>query len=136
MFLYSTLEKNPLYGLFQRDRADAADPLSMIWYDTTTKGAFWDGLALDNYFNDVNGSWVSMRSSWTDFTGTYVAMKASILTGHQSHGDLDVGDFVIDAMGTRWAGEFGNANYLSSNYVSMNHWKRDERNARRSSIVC
>lgn len=111
MFFYGNLEQNPLYSLFQRDRADAADPLSMLWYDPSVKGAFWDGLPLDNFFSAENGSWVSMRSSWTDFTGTYVAMKSSILTGHQTHGDLDVGDFVIDAMGTRWAGEFGNGEF-------------------------
>ena len=112
MMLYSKLEQNPLYSLFQRDRADASfDPLSMLWYDTTTKGAYWKDLALDNYFDTVNGSWVSMRSSWTDFTGTFVGMKASVLTGHQTHGDLDVGDFVIDAMGVRWAGEYGSGEF-------------------------
>lgn len=118
MFLYSRLENNPLYGLFQRDRADAADPLSMFWYDTSSKGAFWNGLALDYYFNQTSNAWASMRSSWTDFTGTYVAIKASNNTGHQTHGDLDVGDFVIDALGTRWAGEFGSANYLSTDYFT------------------
>lgn len=112
MMLYSKLEQNPIYSLFQRDRADASfDPLSMLWYDTTTKGAYWNGLALDNYFDFVNGSWVSMRSSWTDFTGTFVGMKASVLTGHQTHGDLDVGDFVIDALGVRWAGEYGSGEF-------------------------
>ncbi|PWN87670.1 hypothetical protein FA10DRAFT_268997 [Acaromyces ingoldii] len=118
MFLWSSLAKEPTYALFQRDRADAADPLSMFWYDTTNKGAFWNGLPLDNFFNNTLGSWASMRSSWTDFTGTYVAIKSSNATGHQTHGDLDAGDFVIDALGTRWAGEFGSANYLSTDYFA------------------
>jgi hypothetical protein len=34
-------------------------------------------------------------------------MKAGQLTGHQTHGDLDAGDFVLDALGQRWAGEYG-----------------------------
>lgn len=118
MFLWGALSNNPLYALFQRDRADAADPLSMFWYDTRSKGGFWNGLALDQFFDNNLGQWVSMRSSWTDFSGTYVAMKASNLTGHQAHGDLDAGDFVIDALGTRWAGEFGNGNYLSTDYFA------------------
>ena len=109
----------PLYTLFQRDRADAmGDPLALFWYDASAKGAFWNGLALDKWFSDPRGSWMSMRSSWTNFNGMYVAMKASNLTGHQTHGDLDVGDFVLDAMGTRWAGEYGSAQYLSTNYFS------------------
>ncbi|WFC98515.1 hypothetical protein MYAM1_001243 [Malassezia yamatoensis] len=119
MFLYGQKSKNPRYALFQRDRADASsDPLSMFWYDPTTTGAFWNGLALDQWFNNAQGNWVSMRSSWTDVTGNFIAMKASNATMHQTHGDLDAGDFVIDALGTRWAGEFGSDNYLSKNYFS------------------
>lgn len=118
MFLWGSLSNNPLFALFQRDRADAADPLSMFWYDPRTKGAFWNGMELDRFFNNELGSWASMRSSWTDFTGMYVGIKSSNGTGHQAHGDLDAGDFVIDALGTRWAGEFGNGNYLSSNYFT------------------
>lgn len=111
--------KQPLLTLFQRDRADAlGDPLALFWYDTSATGAFWNSLPLDRYFPDVRGSWMSMRSSWTDFTGLFVAMKASNLTGHQTHGDLDVGDFVIDALGTRFIGEYGSAQYLSPGYFT------------------
>ncbi|WFD02819.1 hypothetical protein MOBT1_001504 [Malassezia obtusa] len=129
MFLYAQKAKNPRYALFQRDRADAAsDPLSMFWYDPATKGAFWNGLALDEWFNNDAGNWVSMRSSWTDVTGNYVAMKSSNATLHQTHGDLDAGDFVIDSLGTRWAGEYGSDNYLSKNYFmseddNADRWK-------------
>lgn len=57
----------------------------MFWYDTTTASGEWsEGLELDHYFNDVNTSWASMRSSWTDNDGLYVAMKASTLMGHQT----------------------------------------------------
>ncbi|PWN27061.1 hypothetical protein BDZ90DRAFT_232623 [Jaminaea rosea] len=116
MFLWAKQYKMPIYGLFQRDRADAADPLSMFWYDTSSKGAFWNGLALDKFFDNELGSWASMRSSWTDTSGTYIGVKSSNATGHQTHGDLDAGDFVFDALGTRWAGEYGSANYLSTDY--------------------
>ncbi|KAK0520455.1 hypothetical protein OC835_007201 [Tilletia horrida] len=125
MFLWARLYQQPLYALYQRDRSDAADPLSMFWYDTTTKGGFWNGLALDNWFNNVQGNWASMRSSWTDFMGTYIGIKASNGTYHQTHGDLDAGDFVFDALGTRWAGEYGNGNYLSYCYFGacqVNGW--------------
>lgn len=81
-------------------------------------GAFWDQMPLDHYFDDNLDQWVSMRSSWTDDTGLYVAMKAGNHTGHQAHGNLDAGDFVLDAMGQRWAGELGSGNYLSDNYFS------------------
>ena len=59
-----------------------------------------------------------MRSSWTDINGLYVAVKAGMLVGHQTHNDLDAGDFVLDALGTRWAGELGSGDYLSTGYFS------------------
>lgn len=113
--------RHPVFTLYQRDRADAlGDPLALFWYDETAKGAFWNGHKLDHYFSKSKGAgnWMSMRSSWTDFNGLFIGMKASKLTGHQTHGDLDAGDFVIDALGTRWAGEFGSAQYLSPGYFS------------------
>ena len=43
-------------------------------------------------------------------------MKSGNHTGHQTHGDLDAGDFVIDAMGVRWAGELGSGDYDADGY--------------------
>lgn len=118
MFLYATESKHPEYALFQREQHDAAEPWSMFWYDATVAGAFWNGLALDHVFEDKLDQWASMRSSWTDFNALHVGIKAGALQGHATHGDLDCGDFVLDALGVRWAGEFGSANYLSDNYFS------------------
>lgn len=84
----------------------------------SVSGAFWTDLALDHVFDDPETSWASFRTSWTDNDGMYVAMKASKLTGHQTHGDLDCGDFVLDAMGQRWAGDLGSADYLGAGYFS------------------
>jgi hypothetical protein len=117
MFMGSAFN-NPAYTLFQRDRNDSPEPWSMFWYDPSVKGAWWDGLELDHYFNDPSDLWVSMRSSWTDNNGLYLAMKAGGLENHQTHGDLDAGDFVIDALGVQWAGEYGSADYLGNGYFS------------------
>jgi hypothetical protein len=118
MFLYSTVYNAPAYALFQRDRIDAADPWSMFWYNPAVEGAFWDGTPLDHNFSNAGDDWASMRSSWTDNDGMYIAMKAGSLVNHQTHGDLDCGDFVLDAMGQRWAGELGSGDYLSTGYFS------------------
>ncbi|KAH9898198.1 chondroitin AC/alginate lyase [Cubamyces lactineus] len=106
----------PEYVLFQRDQHDAPEPWSMFWYDPTVAGAFWDGMPLDHFFDNSTDQWGSMRSSWTDENALYVAMKAGTLQGHQTHNDLDDGDFVIDALGTRWAGELGSGDYNSPGY--------------------
>lgn len=116
MIFYASQFQDPEYALFQRDQRDAAEPWSMFWYDPTIAGAFWDGKALDSFFDNQLDQWASMRSSWTDGDALYVAVKAGNLTGHETHGDLDVGDFVLDALGTRWAGELGSGDYNSPNY--------------------
>ena len=116
MIFYSSQYNAPQYALFQRDQADAAEPWSMFWYDPSISGAFWNGLPLDHGFSFNGDQWVSMRSSWTDMDAMYVATKASRIPGHQAHGDLDCGDFVLDALGTRWAGELGSGDYLSTGY--------------------
>jgi len=116
MMFYGTQYNTPQYTLFQRDRADAPEPWSMFWYDATVSGAFWDGLPLDYAFNNTGDQWVSMRSSWTDMNALYVAIKGGKLQGHQAHGDLDCGDFVLDGQGTRWFGELGSGDYLSTGY--------------------
>ncbi|THH33428.1 hypothetical protein EUX98_g732 [Antrodiella citrinella] len=118
MFLYGDHYNHPEYILHQRDQHDAPEPWSMFWYDPTVSGAFWDNLPLDHFFDDPLTQWASMRSSWTDQNALYVAMKAGKLTGHQTHNDLDLGDFVIDALGTRWAGDLGSADYRSTGYFS------------------
>ena len=118
IIFYGSAYQQPVYTLFQRDRYDAAEPWSMFWYDPSVKGAWWDGLALDHIFQDPSDLWGSFRSSWTDNHGMYMALKAGALLNHQAHGDLDAGDFVIDAMGQRFAGEYGSGDYLSANYFS------------------
>ncbi|CUA69643.1 hypothetical protein RSOLAG22IIIB_04019 [Rhizoctonia solani] len=118
MMFYGSFFNEARYTLFQRDRADAAEPWSMFWYDPSISGAYWDGMPLDHYFDNNLDQWAAMRSSWTDSNALYVAMKSGNHTGHQTHGDLDAGDFVLDAMGQRWAGELGNGDYLSTGYFS------------------
>ncbi|TFY52480.1 hypothetical protein EVG20_g10532 [Dentipellis fragilis] len=118
IIFYGNHYKIAQYMLYQRDQHDAPEPWSMFWYDPTVAGAFWDGLPLDRFFDNGLDQWASMRSSWTDNNALYVAMKAGQLLGHQNHNDLDCGDFVLDAMGTRWAGELGSGDYLSDGYFN------------------
>ncbi|QGA19359.1 hypothetical protein EYB26_007048 [Talaromyces marneffei] len=118
LFFYGTAFNNPSYILYQHDRPDAPDPLSMLWYNPRIEGSWFYDLPLDREFPDPNSAWVSMRSSWTDIKGLFVAMKAGRGLGHQTHGNLDAGDFVLDALGERWAGELCQDNYLSPGYFS------------------
>lgn len=118
MLFYAEQFQMPAYALFQREQADAAEPWSMFWYDPTVSGAFWNGQPLDNFFDNATDQWASMRSSWTDQHALFVAIKGGHDQNHQTHNDLDVGDFVLDALGTRWAGELGSGDYNSPDYFT------------------
>jgi len=118
MIFYGSQYDEARYTLFQRDRPDAAEPWSMFWYDPTVSGAYWDNMDLDMLFDGDSNKWAALRSSWTDPNALYVAMKAGKNQGQQTHNDLDVGDFVLDCLGTRWAGELGSGDYNSPEYFS------------------
>jgi len=118
MLFFGEAFNEPRYTLYQRDREDAAEPLSMFWYNPEVQGDWWDNLALDHYFTNNTDSWSAMRSSWTNTEGTYAAIKAGALTGHQTHGFLDIGTFNYEALGQRWAGGLCQANYLGDGYFS------------------
>ncbi|CAK5274137.1 unnamed protein product, partial [Mycena citricolor] len=80
---------------FNADMADAAEPWSMFWYNPSIKGAFWGTANLSTTSSARARIRASMRSAWTDNNALYVGIKASTLRFHQTHNDLDVGDFVL-----------------------------------------
>lgn len=84
MLFYGDQYATPTYTLYQRDFAEAADPLSMFWYNPQVTGGWYTGLPLDYNFPNLASPWVSMRSSWTDQTGLFAAMKAGPAVGHQT----------------------------------------------------
>lgn len=118
LMLWGSLFNDPRYTLYQRDQYDTSEPWSMFWYDPSVSGTWWDGLSLDHYFQNATDEWACARTNWPDLDGAYWAMKSGALEGHQTHGDLDIGDFVLDAMGQRWFGELGSGQYLADGYFS------------------
>jgi len=118
LLFFGNVFNEPVFTLYQRDRYEAPEPWSMFWYDPTAEGAWWNDLPLDHVFDNSTDTWASFRTSWTDINGMYITLKAGALQGHQTHGDLDAGDFVLDAMGQRFIGEHGSDNYLNPNYFS------------------
>ena len=52
-----------------------------------------------------------MRTSWTDSNAIYVATKGG--SANINHAHMDIGSFIMDANGVRWAMDFGMQNYES-----------------------
>lgn len=66
-----------------------------------------------------------MRSAYLDPDATFAAIKSGY--NYTNHGDLDIGTFVFDAMGERWAEELGPGDYGAPQYfaglVGFGRWQ-------------
>ena len=72
--------------------------------------------ALDNYYSAQ--AVTTMRTDYTDEDSAFVGFKGGI-TG-APHGDLDIGTFVYDIYGIRWATDLGKENYNIGDYWNLN----------------
>ncbi|WGM20263.1 heparinase II/III family protein [Paenarthrobacter sp. OM7] len=61
-----------------------------------------------------------MRSSWTDPRATFVAVKGG--SPDHSHAHMDVGSFVLDADGVRWAVDPGTESYDRMRAAGITLW--------------
>ncbi len=63
---------------------------------------------------------VTMRSAWNDEDAVYVGAKGG--DNQTNHGHLDIGSFVLDAGGVRWATDLGSDNYNLRGYFGRQRW--------------
>jgi len=61
-----------------------------------------------------------LRSSWSDPNAWYVGFKGG--DAHASHGHLDLGSFVLDAQGQRWASDLAGDSYGLPQYFGKLRW--------------
>jgi len=117
MFWLAARFRQPVCARYQRERIEASSSshaLDLVWYQpkqTSPRQARWP---LDAYFR---GTEVAMfRSSWEDPNAIFVGVKGGQNRGGRGHAHLDLGSFVLDAGGTRWALDLGRENYNVPEY--------------------
>lgn len=69
-----------------------------------------------------------MRCSWVDKNAIFVGFKAG--SPYVNHGHMDVGSFVMDANGERWAMDFGMQDYNSLESAGVDLWNRSQNSER------
>lgn len=92
-------------------------PLLLIWWDghppaIPSQPLHWKG-------EGINPLAVH-RGSWTDPNAVYLAVKAGI--PNAPHGHMDIGSFVLEADGVRWALDFGLQGYHGLEERGMRIW--------------
>jgi hypothetical protein len=112
------------YVQFSKDRTL---PALMIWGKDIDLGKITAPAA--TCFTGKGETPVSlMRTSWTDKNAIYLGFKTG--SAGSNHGHMDVGSFVIDAVGERWASDFGMQNYNSLESKGINLWNLSQESTR------
>ncbi|MBO0937062.1 heparinase II/III family protein [Fibrella sp. HMF5335] len=102
-------------------------PATLLWSN---------GLKISRLTPPKNTLWVGegktpvafLRSSWTDPAAIYVAIKGG--TPSTNHAHMDVGSFVMDADGVRWAMDFGMQQYESLESKGVDLWNMKQHSQR------
>ena len=111
---------------FERDVAEArsagsaADrlfPLALVWARPGIKAR--EPAAYATVLNGQNPLGF-YRTSWTDPRALYLAIKAG--TPSASHAHMDVGSFILEADGVRWALDLGMQGYHAMEARGLNIW--------------
>lgn len=87
--------------------------LFVAWFDPRGEVPTGDDAKRDIYFHGQQDG-VIMRSDWTDPNALFFAVKGG--DNQASHSHMDIGAFVLDAMGERWAYDLGGDNYNIPGY--------------------
>jgi len=90
----------------------------LIWYDERGTQADLLKESPDAWFEGPEV--VVMRGGWADPDATFVAFKGG--DNQANHAHLDLGTFVLDALGQRWAMELGGDDYNLPGYFGSQRW--------------
>ncbi|MDF2884936.1 MAG: hypothetical protein K0R54_5507, partial [Clostridiaceae bacterium] len=101
------------YFKFYKTKSDEVNINDLLWYDPILyKDSYSNNTNLDMYFPSTQI--VTMRSTFDNNLGTFIGLKGG-LSG-APHGHLDIGSFVYDTLGIRWAVDLGAENYGVNGY--------------------
>ena len=135
MFALSQTYDRPLYAWWNRKQLakrfppeatirpsgqDRFFPLQIAWYDDRGAAPSLDELPRDVLLRGRQDIAV-MRSGWRDPNAIYVGIKGG--DNRTNHGHLDIGSFVLDAGGVRWAIDLGSDDYNMPGYFGGRRWQ-------------
>lgn len=109
--------RRPEYAWFGLQHARPV-ALHLLWGDVRPKSPEEANLPLCTHFRGVEV--VAMRTSWSDPQALYVGFKAGATSA--PHGNLDVGSFILEALGQRWAVDLGADDYNLPEYFGRLRW--------------
>ena len=116
-FWFARKFQRPEYAAYQIPRARPT-ALDLVFYDPRGRTADIGRLPLDKHFRQAEVG--VFRSDWTDPEAWFLAFKAGANPANHSH--LDLGTFVLDALGERWFVDLGSDDYNFPGYFGSQRW--------------
>jgi hypothetical protein len=119
MFWLARQFNRPEFAAWERfNSAKRMSIFHLLWFDADGQWPPKSELPLAAVFTRTNVG--AMRSSWTDRNAWYVGFKGGDNAANHSH--LDLGSFVLDAMGQRWAVDLGPDDYNLPGYFGKQRY--------------
>lgn len=122
MFWLAKRFANPVFAWSEQrelDRTPHPDAYDLAWFDRDAKSPLqapaWQP---DAIFRGVDVA--CFRSAWDDPNALYLAVKGG--DNKAAHAHLDLGSFVMDAGGVRWAADLGPDDYDLPGYLGRQRW--------------
>lgn len=115
MFWLAHELNRPEYAAYQQPLA-SPHPLDLLWWRQTPAQAA--APPLDKHFRGAEV--VTLRSAWENRNALFVGFKAG--DNKANHSNLDLGTFVFDALGARWALDLGADDYNLPGYFGNQRW--------------
>ncbi|HZO27700.1 MAG TPA: heparinase II/III family protein [Chloroflexota bacterium] len=108
LFWLGRRHADPALAVAAREAASGRSTArDLLWYDASGSPADIADLPLDARYQTANLAF--FRSAWNDKDAIYVGFKGGDNAVNHSH--LDLGTFVLDALGQRWAVDLGPDDY-------------------------
>ncbi|WP_018618657.1 heparinase II/III domain-containing protein [Spirosoma luteum] len=129
MFWFAQKTKNPSLLWVERSRLINEAPRQHSRNRLLPAVMLWsNGIGMDDIKAPKQTFWVGegrnpvalMRSSWSDSSAIYVGLKGGSPSVNHAH--MDVGSFIMEADGVRWAMDFGMQNYESLESKGVDLW--------------
>lgn len=105
-------------------------PMALLWMDAPGGNSDGDpAIRMPLHWKGEGETPITVhRGSWTDPRATFLGFKGG--SPSASHGQMDIGSFVLDADGVRWATDLGAEGYHGIESRGMNLWSRAQNSDR------
>ncbi|GAB4026633.1 heparinase II/III domain-containing protein [Spirosoma koreense] len=129
MFWFAQKLNDPSLLWVERSHLERGDAKQHVKNRLLPAVMLWsNGVRMDQITKPSASLWVGggrspvalMRTSWTDPNAIYLSLKTG--SPSVSHAHMDVGSFVMEADGVRWAMDFGMQNYESLESKKVDLW--------------